>query len=641
MGASGSGKTTLLNLLSSRSVKGSSLYYEGDLLLNRYKVKNLSKFKNLIGFVPQENTVVKTATVKENFEIYGKYRRVKNMDERVNSLIKSLDLEKCQETIVGNAFSKGISGGELKRTSIGIELMSDPEVLFLDEPTTGLDAKTALDIVLHLRKICKERAMGIISVIHQPRAEILEQFDQILVLSEGNLIYDGTLEGIGEKLESLGYELPEFETPVDFLMKLIDQHQVMTNLVKDFDLPEYEIQLLRDIVLNNRVNRLTHAEEVHLFEKRSTILDQFEKRMSIQSKGFQGKDNISNDGSLLTILLNTSNKNLNRSEDQIPKDMFTKLSTSKYQKLNHFMQFYILFSYNIKFFCRNKFHLFTMFMQQVVTLIMIWLIFRNLGSPEDDTIVAIQNRQGFNALMSMYGFFTGFWSDVIVFVQKRKLFCRDQQGGYYDESSYYLANQLYAMPFYSVLIFLVSTFFFFCFPLNFYPNSISNWLYFYFFVYVGGFVSGAALGSIVATLSDRVQEITAIMAFITPPLTIASGLYNNIQTSTIFIQLFSYLSPSKFTYQGLLLNEFQNFQDYLDSCMSYYPCDDDPSKKCRKKVPEEFRASCNPFSINSFVQHTMFENLCFIVGLCVFYQLIGFLIFKYRNRQKFIKYRKL
>ena len=632
MGASGSGKTTLINFLTSRSTRGSKILYDGKLLLNGATVQDLSPLKNIIGFVPQEDIVNREASIRENFEMYGKYRKIKNFKKRVEENISALDLNHCKDTIVGDEFRRGISGGELKRTSIGIELMSDPEILFLDEPTTGLDANTALDIVFHLRKLCNSRKMGIVAVIHQPRPEILEQFDQIIVLSDGKIIFDGTLDQIDNKLLELNYELPKFETSVDFLMKLIDIHQIKTNLAKNFDLPEADIQTLANLVLHERVESFTEAEMSNLKSKRSTILDSIDRRGSLPLL----------DESIRSTLLDSVSENRESElKDVLNQELLTKISQSKNQKRNLFVQFWILLMYYIKFFVRKKTNLYLMVAQQMVTLFLIYFIFKNLGDPTKDTIVALQNRFGLFAVMSMYGFFSGFWSDVIVFVSKRKLFHRDQEGRYYDELPYFMANQFYTFPFYTVLMFVVSTFFFFWFPLNFEPSVVGNWFYFFFFVYVGGFVSGASLGSVIAVLSDRVQEITAIMAFIIPPLTIATGYYCNIKSSTIFIKIFAYTSPSRFSYQGLLINEFLNAHLYTDSCVTYVDCDTNPSGRCQVHVDAAHADNCDPVKVMDFYQMTRLENLIYLLILCVFYRLLGYLIFKFRNRPILPKFQKL
>jgi ABC-type multidrug transport system ATPase subunit len=76
---------------------------------------------------------------------------------------------------VGNELIRGVSGGERKRTSIGVELLTNPSMLFLDEPTTGLDSSTALDIVQHLKHLATQ-GVNVVSTIHQPSSEIFDSF---------------------------------------------------------------------------------------------------------------------------------------------------------------------------------------------------------------------------------------------------------------------------------------------------------------------------------------------------------------------------------------------------------------------------------------------------------------------------------
>lgn len=89
-------------------------------------------------------------------------------DEKVSKLIRDLGLEKCQDTLIGNVLRKTISGGERKRTSIGVELITDPSVILLDEPTSGLDSFMAKTICKLLQGLAHEKGKTIISTIHQP-----------------------------------------------------------------------------------------------------------------------------------------------------------------------------------------------------------------------------------------------------------------------------------------------------------------------------------------------------------------------------------------------------------------------------------------------------------------------------------------
>lgn len=182
LGPSGSGKTTLINFLSCRSTWEKNLFVDGELCLNQIPLKNLTKYKHLIGFVPQEDILQVKTSIRVNLENYGMLRGVQNWKHKAKEIIRDLDLEKCADTIVGVDDIRGISGGERKRTSIGVELMSDPKVLFLDEPTTGIDAFMALKVIQNLKKLNVEKEMGVVCVLHQPRKEIIDLFDNVKLL---------------------------------------------------------------------------------------------------------------------------------------------------------------------------------------------------------------------------------------------------------------------------------------------------------------------------------------------------------------------------------------------------------------------------------------------------------------------------
>lgn len=93
--------------------------------------------------------------------------------------------------LVGGPILKGISGGEKKRTSIAFELISDPQVIILDEPTSGLDSLTSYIIVDYLKYLAKTQKKTIFMTIHQPNSEIFQLFDRLILLVEGNIIYQG------------------------------------------------------------------------------------------------------------------------------------------------------------------------------------------------------------------------------------------------------------------------------------------------------------------------------------------------------------------------------------------------------------------------------------------------------------------
>lgn len=136
-------------------------------------------------------------TVRETFEFYYDLRRSLDQNEKekrekkrdvISELIFRLKLERVENTVIGDLTNRGISGGERKRVSIGVELVKNPYLLFVDEPTTGLDSANAFNVVSVLRNV-KESSVTIVSTIHQPSNQILQLFDQIVVLADGEVVY--------------------------------------------------------------------------------------------------------------------------------------------------------------------------------------------------------------------------------------------------------------------------------------------------------------------------------------------------------------------------------------------------------------------------------------------------------------------
>eukprot|EP01080_Neovahlkampfia_damariscottae_P000220 gene220-4466_t len=219
MGLSGSGKTTFLTTLSGRQYAGR---VSGDVLFNG-KAVSLSKYDKLFGFVPQEDIMLRMMTVYETLYFAARTKlswRKSNAEitKIVDDVLEKLDLMDVKDSIIGDEETRGISGGQRKRVNIGIELVSDPTVLFLDEPTSGLDSAAANDVCKNLKKIA-ETGIPVVTVIHQPRYEIFSMIDDILLLGKGGrVVFLGPRDEALHYFENLGFHCPEKVNPADFLM---------------------------------------------------------------------------------------------------------------------------------------------------------------------------------------------------------------------------------------------------------------------------------------------------------------------------------------------------------------------------------------------------------------------------------------
>lgn len=145
LGPSGCGKTTLLTLLAKRCKYEAQLDINSTIRANNqcYTADDFCRFG---AYVQQDDILYSYHTPEELFTFACHMRTKlgpKEVKARVQSLLQLLNLQSCQSTIIGNELSKGVSGGERKRASIGYELITNPSLLILDEPTSGLDSSTA------------------------------------------------------------------------------------------------------------------------------------------------------------------------------------------------------------------------------------------------------------------------------------------------------------------------------------------------------------------------------------------------------------------------------------------------------------------------------------------------------------------
>ncbi|KAM4900300.1 broad substrate specificity ATP-binding cassette transporter ABCG2 isoform 1-T2 [Sylvia borin] len=221
LGPTGSGKSSLLDILAARKDPHG---LSGDILING--APQPANFKCTSGYVVQDDVVMGTLTVRENLNFSAALRLPKSVkeqekNERVNQVIKELGLSRVADSKVGTQFTRGVSGGERKRTSIGMELITDPAILFLDEPTTGLDASTANAVLLLLKRMSKQ-GRTIIFSIHQPRYSIFRLFDSLTLLAAGRVLYHGPAQQAIQYFQSIGYQCEPFNNPADFFLDVIN-----------------------------------------------------------------------------------------------------------------------------------------------------------------------------------------------------------------------------------------------------------------------------------------------------------------------------------------------------------------------------------------------------------------------------------
>ena len=137
----------------------------------------------------QDDVLLGALTTRESLRFTAKLRLPDasddELDGRVAGLLKDMALEHVADSMVGGEKVRGLSGGEKKRLAIALQLLADPSILFLDEPTTGLDAYNSVSVMERVQDVAKIQGRTVICSVHQPRFAIFELFDQVMILSKG------------------------------------------------------------------------------------------------------------------------------------------------------------------------------------------------------------------------------------------------------------------------------------------------------------------------------------------------------------------------------------------------------------------------------------------------------------------------
>ena len=191
MGGSGAGKSTLLNILN-----GNYPPTSGTVTINGVDIhKNKEQIEGVIGYVSQDDLLIEELSVFQNLFYNAKLcfggMSDKQIAKKVLRTLSSLGLYETKDLKVGSPLEKTISGGQRKRLNIALELIREPSVLFVDEPTSGLSSRDSENIMDLLKELALKGKL-IFVVIHQPSSDIFKMFDKLLILDQGGYpIYNG------------------------------------------------------------------------------------------------------------------------------------------------------------------------------------------------------------------------------------------------------------------------------------------------------------------------------------------------------------------------------------------------------------------------------------------------------------------
>ncbi|KAG5844911.1 hypothetical protein ANANG_G00133180 [Anguilla anguilla] len=514
LGATGSGKSSFLDVLAARKDPAG---LSGEVLIDG--APQPPNFKCLSGYVVQDDVVMGTLTVRENFRFSAALRLPTSVSERekeekVNNLITQLGLTKVADSKVGTQMIRGISGGERKRTNIGMELIMDPSVLFLDEPTTGLDASTANSVLLLLKRMANH-GRTIIMSIHQPRYSIYRLFDSLTLLVSGKQVFHGPAQNALDYFADIGYACEPHNNPADFFLDVIngDSTAVALTKMQNSEEPDFE---------EKDSSRQTIEERLVAEYRRSRY---YRDTAEALGKIVQGKE--------YAVL---------------PKSRTITYNTS--------------FAHQFRWVLKRTFRNLLLNPQtsvaQVAVTLFLGLIVGAIFFNVKDDQSGIQNRMGALFFITTNQCF-GALSAAELFITERKLFVHEYISGYYRVSVYFLSkilSDILALRTIPAIVFSGVTYF----MIGLKATAPA----FFIFMLTVALEAYAATAMTMAISADQtvvaVANIFMTISFVF--MMIFSGLLVNLPSIMDWLSWFQYLSIPRYGLTALQVNEFTG----LDFC---------------------------------------------------------------------------
>ncbi|XP_043530401.1 broad substrate specificity ATP-binding cassette transporter ABCG2 [Chiloscyllium plagiosum] len=510
LGPTGSGKSSLLDILAARKDPSG---LKGKVLIDG--APQPSNFKCISGYVVQDDVVMGTLTVRENLQFSAALRLPKNIrnkekNNRIVQVIKELGLSKVADSKVGTPFIRGVSGGERKRTNIGMELIIDPSVLFLDEPTTGLDASTALAVLMLLQRMSR-KGKTIIFSIHQPRYSIFKLFGSLTLLANGRLVYHGPSAEALDYFTGIGYMCEPFNNPADFFLDIINGDSTAVSTHKALDIyPEM-------------------ADDSSALKKETTIAEN---------------------------LANEYLKSRHHSEMIFELNKLSQGNAVESEPVTRRITYATSFFHQLKWVAKRSFKNLLRNPQasvaQVMVSLVLGLIVGAIFFGVQNDMTGIQNRAGAFFFLTTNQCFSSL-SVIELFVIEKKIFIHEYISGYYRVHAYFIAKllvDLIPMRVAPATVLTITTYFLIGFKLQ--PGAFFILLLTLALVAI----TAASLGLAVATGQSIIAIANLMITVIFVLMILFSGLLVNLPSVVNWLNWLKYFSIPRYGLTALQVNEF-------------------------------------------------------------------------------------
>ncbi|CAH0476264.1 unnamed protein product [Peronospora belbahrii] len=551
LGPSGSGKTTLLNALA--AVENGLSQFTGELLLDDKRLTN--GYRRIAAYVQQDDSLYSTLTVRECISYSAQLRLCATLSDKVKNamvdrVIAELNLSHIANSRIGsaggNSGQRGVSGGERRRVSIGMELVISPRILILDEPTSGLDSSSAHSVVQLLKDLAGHGRIVILS-IHQPSARSFLLLDKIMLLGKGKLLYSGGPAESKKYFQDLGFKCPKHENIADFILDIASDSR---------NIPMIRCHMKQE-----------PTEPAKVSSRSCTHLQNIPPQLAIDSPMAQSEtlplmeEDLSLDTPRVNNLLASPVESARFEEprtDELPAPLPAAVAETRMDAIGIAMktpshsiliEIRVLFVRTAQNILRHRSLLVLHIALSLSLALFGGLIFNHVTND----LAGFQNRMGaFYFILTFFGFAS--MSSMDLFISERPIFLRETGAMYYGAFSYFLAKatldtlllrilpaSLFASIFYWIMGLQASTARFLLFSLTL---VLFN-------------VAAGAICLLVGVLSRRVGSANLVATVVLLVMLLFGGFLLNSQTMPTSVCWLKHLSVFSYAFEILMTNELK------------------------------------------------------------------------------------
>lgn len=546
MGPSGSGKTTLLNILSMKVTEG----VEGDFLIN-----DMSRMKNIkrhMGYVLQDDYFFSRLTVYETIEFTAKLkldiRDKKKLNELVHSVLDIMSLTHVKDTIVGDAFIRGISGGQRKRLSIANEILSNPPLLLMDEPTSGLDSSSALSLVECIQRIAQTSNTTIISSLHQPSSQVFSKFDRLIAITNGYIIYHGKTTDLNKYLKKVGFICPYGWNVADYLMDILSNKKFEAILIDNYN--KY-LHFDSDVGYYMNVkaidSKIIHDDYDSILEKTN---------QSISKNSQTNNKSSTNLSSINKSPILSTQENKTREHDILKFQAVELLISLQENKTPYIRQNFFLLIRGLKKIITDEITII-----KVIDLVVILTLFGVLWlhTFKEETEEGIIDTIGAIFFILSYWTFYPAYLSLYSFPSEREVIAKERNMKTFQVSNYFLSKLLAEF----IYFFMIIAFWILVTHLILYGTlKIGIYLSYAFITLLNALIS-SSLGYFISTLFDNFSKAVSFLSVVLLTMTLTNGFYVEISKLDVPFRYLQWLSYQ--TYSASVLAKIK-FDDALIKC---------------------------------------------------------------------------